>query len=233
MPLDGTLGICVATKNNKNTSFMNNNSYDKFVEITKKIDVLPVTTRCKKSYLNIYLKKYFQRALVDNGATLVSENKNEEEEWLEESRNIVLEHNAKQNFDKAREIIELYGYKEKWGSEFVLDYVYKSNIPIENIKEKIEEELKPLSDTILINVGNTSILCTYKCLSKGNNIKRYANHFNFNIYLTSGDNKEDESMFENSQISIGKEKATYVYEDNSKSKLKFCDWVIQTVYDLI
>jgi hydroxymethylpyrimidine pyrophosphatase-like HAD family hydrolase len=226
-------GICVAIKNGKNTSFMTNQSYDKFIDIIGRIDTVPVTTRCEKSYNNIYLKKYFKRALVDNGAVLISNNTYESLDWLMETRQIVNVNDVDKRFMQVRHLIESYGYIEKWGSEFVLDYVYAGESDLEKVKQELKEGLEQYSDLLLINFGKTSLLCTYKCLSKGVNIKRFADKFGYNIYLTSGDNKEDETMFSYSEISIGRANATFSINTSGHSKLDFCNWVINTVDDIV
>lgn len=220
-------GICVAMKNGRKSSFMYNDTYNKFIKITEKIDVIPITTRCEKSYNNIYLKKFFKYALVDNGAILISEDKSLCNEWIKESRKIIKDDVV--NFEAIRNIIEKYGYKEKWGSEFVLDYV-NTNIN-ENIVEKIKEEIKNLSDNLLINIGKTSIVVTYNKLSKGENIYRLAKKLNLNLWLSAGDNKEDESMFKKTELSIGKNNATFNFPISDK--LTFCSTVIDKAYTLI
>lgn len=220
-------GVCVAVKGGRNTSFMYNEAYDKFVEITKKIKTLPITTRCEKSYNNIYLKKLFNYALVDNGAILVCDNLKEREDWILESREIVKE--DAENFEKIRKIIESYGYKEKWGSEFVLDYVNK-DVTDEDILN-IQKEIDGLTDNLLINIKNTSFVCTYKKLSKGSNIKRFATKYSYELYISSGDNLEDESMFEVTKYSVGKSKASKNIE--AKDKLSFCHEVIKAVEQYI
>lgn len=221
------LGICVATKNNKNASYMTNESYDTFIKIINSIDTLPITTRCEKSYNNIYLKKFFKYALVDNGAILVYDDKKIRDNWVAESYKLIK--NDQKDFEEIRSIIEKFGYTEKWGSDFVLDYVNK-NINSETI-EKLKQEITPLSDNLLININKTSILVTFEKLSKGANIERFAKQFNYELFLTSGDNKEDESMFNKSTISLGKKNATYCKECNDK--LEFCDFIINTAYTII
>lgn len=220
-------GICVAEKNGKKSSFMNNDTYNKFLAIVNKIKTLPVTTRCEKSYKNIYLSKFFKYALVDNGAILVCDDINEKEEWINESRNIVKE--DKENFEKIRKIIEKYGYKEKWGSEFVLDYT-NENITFEE-KENLKKEISQYINNLLINIGDTSFVCTFTKLSKGENIKRFAEKYNYELYIASGDNKEDESMFNLVPISLGKKNALYNFETNNK--LEFCDIIIDKIYKII
>ena len=220
-------GICVAVKNGKNASFMRNESYDKFLRIINKIKTIPITTRCEKSYENIYLKKYFDYALVDNGAILVCQDPLVKEEWFNESMEISKP--DRNNFDKIRKIIENYGYYEKWGSEFVLDYVNKDATP--ELQEKIRKEIEPFSSNFLINIGKTSFLCTFNSLSKGENIKRFAKKFGYELYISAGDNKEDESMFKVTSISIGKKNATFNFD--IKDKLDYCDKVIDKVCEII
>lgn len=220
-------GICVAVKNGKNASYMRNDTYDKFVRLTSLITVLPVTTRCRESYENIYLKKFFERALVDNGAILVSKSSQEMKDWIFDSRKLI--EGAKVSFDEARKLIEAYGYTEKWGSEFVLDYTCKGIT--QDDKKELMKELDKFSGDLLVRMGETSMLCTYKNLSKGENIKRYARKFNYNLFISAGDSLEDVSMFEQTDISIGKSGSTYIFKTDNK--LDFCDSVVNTVYDLL
>lgn len=218
--------ICVATKHGKNASFMRESSKKLFENVTKRILTVPITTRCETSYNNIFLKTLFKHALVDNGAGLVTENASEREEWLLESYDI--SSSTRAQFDECRKIIESYGYKEKWGSEFVLDYVCKE--VTDEAREQLKAELKNFTG-LLINIGKTSAVATFKCLSKGVAIKRYCDKFGTFPYLSSGDNKEDESMFEVTKFSIGKKNATYVLD--TKDKLEFCDFVIKKAAELI
>lgn len=219
-------GTCVAIKNNKKASFMTMESYDKFIEIISNIMTLPITTRCEKSYNNIYLKKFFKYALVDNGAILISENAKECEDWIKESRQIISPY--KKEFEEIRKLIEFYGYKEKWGSEFVLDYVNKEIT--EEKKNELQKKLESYGN-FLINIGKTSFVCTYNKLSKGENIKRFAQKYGYEIYITTGDNKEDESMFCESVHSFGKNNAKINLK--STDKLDFCNKVINEVYELL
>lgn len=221
------LGVCVAVKNNKNASYMTNESYDTFIKIINSIDTLPITTRCEKSYNNIYLKKFFKYALVDNGAILVCEDENIKEQWIKESYQIVKD--DQKDFEKVRTIIEKFGYTEKWGSDFVLDYVNKDITP--ELIENLKQEIAPFSENLLVNINKTSAVITFEKLSKGASIERFAKQFNYELFLTSGDNKEDESMFNKSIISIGKKNATYCKECNDK--LEFCSFVISTAYSIL
>ena len=218
--------VCVATKNGKSTSFMRKGSKELFDTITTKIVTVPITTRCERSYNNILLKTLFKHALADNGARLITEDEKEREEWLAESYEI--SSGARAQFDECRKIIESYLYKEKWGSDFVLDYSCKM-ITAEEVK-KLASELEKFTE-LLVNTGKTSIVVTFKCLSKGVAIKRYCKKFGFFPYLSSGDNKEDESMFNVTKFSIGKKNATYVLDTNDK--LEFCDFVVQKTAELI
>ena len=225
-------GVCVAEKDGKKASYMTNDSYDKFVRLCDKIQVLFITTRCRKSYENIYLKKYVKKALVDNGAVLVSFKHEEEEEWLAESRRLI--ETDVDNFNQARAVHESYGYTEKWGSEFVLDYLNKDAGSLDF--NALKKDLSVFEDCLLLNIGHTSCVVTYKKLSKGINIKRYADKFKYSIYLTAGDGKEDVSMFEYSELSIGKEGSgatCFIQSSKLNNRLDFCNFVVGTAYELI
>ena len=219
-------GICVATKHNKNSSYMTNEAYENYIKITNKIPIIPVTTRCERSYNNIYLKKYSKYALVDNGAVLVCKDKKKKQKWLIESRKII--ENDKKDFETLRKILEDLGYEEKWGSEFVLDYVHP-NITDE-IKRKAKQNTKEFKNKILINFGDSSVTCTYKKLSKGRNIKRFAKKYKYKIYITAGDNKEDISMYKHSKYSFGNGSKHPII---AHSKLNYCEQVIENVLKIV
>lgn len=218
--------VCVAIKNGKYTSFMRRESKDKFDRVVQSIKTIPVTTRCKTSYNNILIKDLFSHALVDNGAVLVSKNIIECEEWLDGSYKLLS--SVEYEFKMCREILKAYGYIEKWGSDFVLDYFCN------NLDEKIRIELKKelgIFSGFLINIRNSSIIITPKCISKGIAINRYVKRFGVFPYLSSGDSVEDESMFKITQYSIGKKNATYNFD--TSDKLEFCDFVITKSLEII
>lgn len=219
--------VCVAIKNGKPASFMRKTSLEKFEEITQIIMTVPITTRCDRSFRNIFLKDLFDVALVDNGAILLrGKNLEVDETWLKESFEITAP--WRNNFDQARSIIESYGYKEKWGSDFVLDYTHKDIS--EDDKSKMKEQLVSL-DGLLVNISKSGCIVTFVCLSKGATVKRFSEKYGYIPYLSSGDNAEDQSMFQETQLSVGKKDATFNFE--TKNKLEFCDFVINTVYELL
>ena len=100
-----------------------------------------------------------------------------------------------------------------------------------DIIENISNEVHDYNRNILINIKNTSITCTYKKLSKGENIKRFANKYNYELFISLGDSKEDESMFKVTQYSVGKKNATYNYK--IEDKLEYCNQVIKCAHDIV
>ena len=237
-PKDGEFVICVAVKNNKCASFMYNESYDKFLKIISNINTLPITSRCEESYNNIYFKKFFEYALVDNGAKLLH-NGEVDIEWLEESRDIINKHKSKEKFEMAKKYIESFGYERKWSTEFVLDYA------IRNISEERVNELKSLlseySDVLNIRFGKHSVIGTYKCLTKGINIKRFADRYGYELFISSGDSLEDISMFDYTKYSYWKgldeiknsSNNIIVFNGDNSSKYNYINWLIDNIYDLV
>lgn len=197
------------------------------MEILNSIKVIPVTSRCEQSYKNIYLKSFFSDALVDNGAILVTDDTILYNLWIKKSREIVNEDS--ETLHKIKSILKEYGLQDKWGSEFTADF-FRKDISKNEILE-ISTLLKKYEDNFLINIGKDYVLVSYKKLSKGENIKRYANLFNKNILLTAGDNLEDISMFKYSKYSIGKDNSTFIIK--SENKLDFCDKVLNKSYEII
>lgn len=230
--LDGTI-ICnktadgcvvVAKKHNVPSSFMYPQSLAALDEILTRIDVLPVTTRCLKSYQNVCIKDKFRFALVDNGARLVCGNNELEKEWEEESRRIASA--SKENFDKARVLIEGCGCKEKWGSEFVLDYVTDRCMA----GSELARNLIQMTD-LSVNIKADGIIVTNRSLSKGECIKRFAEKFQYCLFLSSGDSAEDESMYGVTKHSIGSEGAEF--EIHEKYGLSYCYMVLMQALSLV
>lgn len=213
--------ICVAEKNGKPSSFLKIEDIIDLYELSRRISIIPITTRCQQSYENIYIKSLFRYALVDNGARFISNSKIESEQWLQQSRQIIS--NDKTYFDKARTLIEHYGLIEKWGSEFVLDYIIDESKPYID-PHQIAKELKEYNDVLLINPRKKSMVCTYKKLSKGVAIERYCDLFSCIPFLSSGDGEEDISMFERTKHSIGiKDKSNAeILIPNGLNKLNTC-----------
>lgn len=236
--LDGTLissldktsdAVCVATKNNRCTSFMSLDTYNKFQELKDKLNIVPVTTRCLISYNNVKLTKGIGDALVDNGAVLVHKDGIVDGEWLEESYK--LSEADRDNFNKCREILEKYGYKEKWGSDFVLDYVNRSPNLTERDKQNMEIELVRHGVGLKVKVGKTSAVVLFTILSKGNNLKRYLDKYkNIQPLISAGDTGEDETMFGSTLYSIGKDtgSATFCCSEEGMS-----DFVVSKSLELI
>lgn len=232
--LDGTLidssnktprEVCVATKNNKPSSFISENTYKKFSKLKNMINIVPVTTRCKLSYENVKITKDMEYALVDNGAILLHNNI-VDEEWLDESYK--LSKISRNNFNKCREILEKYGYIEKWGSDFVLDYVNK-NISLKD-KENMKSELIDYCDGLRIKINNTSAVILFDRLSKGENIRRYIKKFNVEPLISAGDTSEDETMFLYTTYSIGNNLSSATYNNKDRNMI---DYVVEKSIEII
>lgn len=218
--------ICVAVKDGNNTSFMSKETYNKFIKLKEKCLVVPVTTRCLESYKNVTLMHGIGNALVDNGAVLVNKDYEIDEEWLKESYE--LSKSSRENFNKCREILEKYGWKEKWGSDFVLDYVKDSSS--EEERNKLEIELVRNGLGLKINVRKRSVVVVFTNLSKGNALDRYIERFKSEPLLSAGDSAEDETMFGSTLLSIGKIGSSAVYTTENDY---IVDFVINKATEII
>ena len=228
--LDGTLingkgkGVCVGTKNGKKSSYMSKQAFKDFQDLKNKIQIVPTTSRCLRSYKNVDLTNGIGYAMVENGAVLVDLNYEVDYEWLNESYELVKY--SRESFDKCREIIERYGYKEKWGSDFVLDYT------IDRINARdlvmMMSELNKYKRDIVFRLGNNYIVGLFRKLSKGFAIDRYTQKFDCEAFISAGDNIEDETMFKRTKYSIGLKNATY-----TTTKENLCDYTVRKSLEIL
>lgn len=239
--IDSTLILNTAPKNldgyicpsetPRGKSYIHKNSLQKLQEISKKIDIVPVTTRGIISYETIDLKIKFKYALVDNGAILLVDGK-VDEEWINESRKLVEEDHDL--FELTYSFLESHGFKTKTDSEFTLDF----NIPSIDINERnrIYEELKLLigHKYDVFTAGERGIYATHKRLSKGLMLERFLKKID-DVAIAAGDSGSDWSMMIGREsIGLSDSPATYKYpiEKFNEDKFKFIEWVVDKMYEL-
>lgn len=222
-------GVCVGTYHGAHCFYMKNKNYDRFVELTKRISIIPITTRSLLSYQNLYIKKYFEYAFVENGAILVCDDLEASKHWLLDSRKIIKD--DKPVFDKLHEIILRNGCHDKWPTEFTIDILF----PNEEIKQNILKEIYELPesdlDNFLIDVFPKGLICTYKKLSKGEAMHRFLSTRMVYSLLAAGDGKQDISMFDYATYSIGKSDAFFNLDTNDK--FEFLDFVMDKACEIV
>lgn len=222
-------GVCVGTYHDTHCFYMKNKNYDRFVELTKKISIIPITTRSLASYNNLYIKKYFEYAFVENGAILVCNDLEESKSWIKESRKII--ENDKPIFEKLNDIILRNGCHGKWETEFTIDILFPDEMTKQNIVKEIYELPKSDLDKFLIHVFPRGLICTYQKLSKGEAIKRFISAKKVHALLSAGDNTQDVSMFSHTTYSIGKSEA--IFNLQTDDKFEFLDFVMDKACEIV
>lgn len=213
--LDETKYICISRKYNRPSGFMRLDNFQKLQEVNKVYTVIPITSRCLTSYMDVNLGFTPEYSLVDNGAILLN-GREILTKWMMESETSI--ENSCEIFRKCREYLISLGYFEKWGSPFVLDFSTKRkdlNIPAVReglLKDMLNPEKSPIAKSTLDGVINNyisgslySILIVNSKMTKEKSIKRFidcvGNHDDFGNIYVAGDSAPDYCMlkaFENS-----------------------------------
>lgn len=213
--LDETKYVCVSRKYGRPSGFMRLDNFQKLQEVNKIYTVIPITSRCLTSYMDVNLGFTPEYSLVDNGAILLN-GREILTKWMMDSETSI--ENSCEVFKKCREYLISLGYFEKWGSPFVLDFSTKRK-DLNNLEIK-EEFLKgisnpdesPIAKYTLDGVINNyisgslhSILIVNSKMTKEKSIKRFidyvGNHDDIGNVYVAGDSAPDFGMlkaFENS-----------------------------------
>lgn len=213
--LDETKYVCVSRKYNRPSGFMRLDNFQKLQEVNKVYTVIPITSRCLTSYMDVNLGFTPEYSLVDNGAILLNGREILTRWMIDSETNLETSYDA---FKKCREYLISLGYFEKWGSPFVLDFTIKSkglDIPIVKeglLKDILDYEKSPVAKYTLDGVINNyisgslhSILIVNSKMTKEKSIKRFidcvGNHDDLGKIYVAGDSTPDFCMlkaFENS-----------------------------------
>lgn len=213
--LDETKYVCVSRKYNRPSGFMRLDNFQKLQEVNKIYTVIPITSRCLTSYMDVNLGFTPEYSLVDNGAILLN-GREILTKWMMDSETSI--ENSCEVFKKCREYLISLGYFEKWGSPFVLDFSTKRkdlDIPIVGeglLKDILDYKKSPIAKYTLDGVINNyisgslhSILIVNSKMTKEKSIKRFidcvGNHDDLRKIYVAGDSAPDFGMlkaFENS-----------------------------------
>lgn len=158
--LDETKYVCVSRKYGRPSGFMRLDNFQKLQEVNKIYTVIPITSRCLTSYMDVNLGFTPEYSLVDNGAILLN-GREILTKWMMNSETSI--ENSCEVFKKCREYLISLGYFEKWGSPFVLDFSTKRkdlNIPAVReglLKDMLNPEKSPIAKSTLDGVINNYI----------------------------------------------------------------------------
>lgn len=190
--------MCVEIYNGREISFITNKTYELLQEVSKKVLIVPITTRTTEQYNRIDLKigvpKY---ALTCNGGVLLI-NGEEDSEWYNHSYNmiadsldelkkaeILLENDANRSFE-VRNIKSLFVFT-------------KSDKPEETI-----QLMKRLLDLNKIDVfsNGVKVYAVPKALTKGKALERLKAKLSPKMIISAGDSEFDVPMLNASDIPL-------------------------------
>ena len=182
--------LCVEIYNNREISFITENTRKLLNEVRRRMLVVPVTTRTMEQYNRINLGVgEFEYALTCNGGILLRNGKSDEN-WYSESLNMV-----KDSSSEMKRAIEILKRDENVSFEirFISDlFVFtKSDMPYETIK-RLSAELDVEKVDVFDN--GSKVYVVPKELNKGNAVKRLKRLIEHSVIIAAGDSNFDISM---------------------------------------
>lgn len=182
--------LCVEIYNNREISFITENTQKLLNEVRRRMLVVPVTTRTMEQYNRINLGVgEFEYALTCNGGILLRNGK-PDENWYSESLNMVKDSSA-----EMKRAIEILKRDENVSFEirFISDlFVFtKSDMPYETIK-RLSAELDVEKVDVFDN--GSKVYVVPKELNKGNAVKRLKRLIEHSVIIAAGDSNFDISM---------------------------------------
>ena len=182
--------LCVEIYNNREISFITENTQKLLNEVRRRMLVVPVTTRTMEQYNRINLGVgEFEYALTCNGGILLRNGKSDEN-WYSESLNMV-----KDSSSEMKRAIEILKRDENVSFEirFISDlFVFtKSDMPYETIK-RLSAELDVEKVDVFDN--GSKVYVVPKELNKGNAVKRLKRLIEHSVIIAAGDSNFDISM---------------------------------------
>lgn len=192
--------VCVSRKYGQPAGFISIENYRKLQELSKRVTIIPITSRCLNSYMDIDLGFTPEYSLVENGAILMEGN-TVNKRWLNNSELRIL--GCQTIYSEIRKILIENGYYEKWGSAFLIDFAASN--PDKEKMTKIIQELKIQYPNIRIYPTSSykGISFITEKITKETTVSRFMNTFGLkdeNVFA-AGDAEPDWEMlfmFENS-----------------------------------
>lgn len=180
--------ICVEVNKGKEQGFMSQYTYNNFIEMTKRVKFVPVTTRSVEQYRRIvfpfnYIPEY---ALVSNGAVLLH-NGNVQSDWNLVKKDDLLKH-------QLSEIYNCYHNDNRFINCRIVDESYVFVYCAKNIDaETVKNELSEITD-LNVELSGKKIYFFPESLSKGNAVSYLKNIINPDYTISAGDSTIDLSM---------------------------------------
>ena len=227
---------CVEIYENREISYMTDNSINMLEKISNIITFIPTTTRTEEQYKRIFFtdKVKINYALVCNGGVLI-ENGIRNDIWYKESLDIISY--CKNDLDYANNLLNKDKYRNFDLKNIDNLFLFtKSSNPIKTI-EYINKNLKTKNLNIFNN-GN-KIYALPKKLNKGNAIIRLKNKLKSNYIISAGDSifdipmvlKSDKGFLHNNlKNEFSNIDNNIIFFDNKKI---FSENILYYIYDLI
>lgn len=229
---EGTQNIVVASVHGTRI-FMTNKNLSLLKELSRVADILPVTTRCQKSYNKIGLCIPIKSALIENGAMLLTGNKIDMA-WKYKSYDII--DKDKDIVEKGHEYLINAGYKKKSDAEFTIDYITD-----EHDMEKNTAHCELLTNIIgekfdVVKNGDNAIYATAKSLNKKKTLERYLESNSYNLVICAGDTNGDWDMLSMTDKSIGLSNSVaavkFPIEEYHKNQHLFAEFVLTKALEI-
>lgn len=207
--LDKNKYVCVSKKYGIPAGFMSVENYNKLHELNKLFTIIPITSRCLNSYLDIDFGFIPEFSLVDNGAILLEHN-SVNKNWVNESESRIKDFLPE--YKRIRKTMMLNDYYEKWGSPFVLDFKTEKQdvngekllcILTEKFKSFIFYPSKTYKSIIVISPTNTKAENVKRFMRKYNIKRELSNTKNEYKVFIAGDSQADWPMLKLTKNSFG------------------------------
>lgn len=224
--------ILVETKEGKELSYMSKVSYELLQEVTKKVELVPLTTRSLEQYnrINFGNQVKIKYALVANGGILLENNKINEA-WFRTSKEMIS--SSEEEMEKGIQLLKKdknVCFEIRKVDEMCV-FTKSDNVEetIQRLKEELDEE------TVYISAVGVKVYIFPKVLDKGSALKRFRDYVGKeHHFVSAGDSCFDVPMLLAADTSFCPN-SLEVPEKNSITKLEekgFSDEMLQRVLNL-
>ena len=189
---------CVEIYQDREVSFITEETFRLLMKVKKKMQIVPVSTRSIAQYERIDLGiGNINYALVCNGGVLLT-NGERDDLWYQESKSLIRE--SIPELQKANNLLEKDS-RRYFELRFIEDLFLftKCKEP-----ERVVEELSASLDGTLVNVfhNNEKVYVLPVRLSKGESVERFRGRFPVKEAIVAGDSEFDRSMLEKADLAL-------------------------------
>ncbi len=233
----GDRKICVELYEGREVSFMTDHTQELLKKISKRVRIVPVTTRTVEQYRRVRLGlDAVPYALVCNGGVLLADGR-EDEQWYIESLRLVLP--CAQELEKAECILTEDAYRCYDVKNIKHLFLFTKSSQPDVSAGKLRESL----DASLVDVcqNGSKVYVVPKKLNKGAAALRLKKKLKANKVLAAGDSAFDISMLECADLSFapaglafgGRDGSRAVRVDDGESTGVFSDLVLEYVERMV